>query len=256
VPAPGAAPTRAPTRAPRPVPDRAPRRPPERPLVDRLPGQANWPLRVKATALGVLLLVAAGTALPDLPWIGHDASPVALTATRWPIVRVGHAGTAVRTVQYLLATRSYPLAIDGVFGPETEGQVRRFQRARGLKVDGVVGPETWRALVVTAQRGLEGYYVRAVQSELTSSGLPTAVDGVFGPITEGNVRSFQRRNGIKANGLVGVTTWNALTRSRPRDPRGVGFEPPVAKPKPNGTVRAPGGGSPPGDQPGTLPATD
>lgn len=252
-----------PARAPRPVgrrspgrtkaPDRAPKRPLERPLVERLPGQANWPLRLKATALGVLLLVAAGNVLLDLPWLG-GTSPVAVTVSRWPIVRIGHAGTAVRTVQYLLASRGHQLAIDGVFGPETQREVRRFQRARNLQVDGIVGPQTWSALVVQAERGLEGFYVRAVQSELSSSGLPTRVDGVFGPITEGNVRAFQRRNGIKANGLVGMTTWNVLTRTRPRDPRGIGLEAPPPKPRPNQTVRA--RGEPPGEErPGTLPAT-
>ena len=235
------------------APDRAPRRPLERPLVERLPGQANWPLRLKVTALGVLLLVAAGNVLFDLPWPG-GSSPVAVTVSRWPIVRIGHSGTAVRTVQYLLAARGHQLAIDGIFGPETRREVRRFQTARNLRVDGIVGPETWSALVVRAERGLEGFYVRAVQSELSSSGLPTAVDGIFGPITEGNVRTFQRRNGIKANGLVGMTTWNVLTRARPRDPRGIGLEAPVPKPRPNQTV--PARGKPPGgQQPGTLPAT-
>jgi peptidoglycan hydrolase-like protein with peptidoglycan-binding domain len=256
-PRPGGAPARVPGkvqgRASPPVPERAPRRPPERPIVGRLPGQANWPLRLKATALGVLLLVVAGNVALDLPRLGGDASPVAATARRWPIVQIGQAGTAVRTVQYLLVTRGYTLAIDGVFGPETQREVRRFQVARNLRVDGIVGPQTWSALVVVTQRGLEGSYVKAVQSELSSSGLPTAVDGVFGPITEGNVRAFQRRNGIKANGTVGMTTWNVLTRTRPQDPRGIGFEPPPAKPKPNQTVTA--RGAAPGGQPGTLPST-
>ena len=35
---------------------------------------------------------------------------------------------------------------DGIYGPETEGLVRRFQSDYGLVVDGEVGPQTWNAL--------------------------------------------------------------------------------------------------------------
>ena len=35
---------------------------------------------------------------------------------------------------------------DGVFGPQTERAVRRFQRSKGLLVDGIVGPQTRAAL--------------------------------------------------------------------------------------------------------------
>lgn len=34
----------------------------------------------------------------------------------------------------------------GPFGPNTERQVRAFQRSKGLGDDGVIGPNTWRAL--------------------------------------------------------------------------------------------------------------
>jgi hypothetical protein len=35
----------------------------------------------------------------------------------------------------------------GFFGSITEGRVRGFQQASGLKVDGIVGPSTWKALL-------------------------------------------------------------------------------------------------------------
>jgi peptidoglycan hydrolase-like protein with peptidoglycan-binding domain len=40
---------------------------------------------------------------------------------------------------------AHPIAVDGVFGPQTEQAVRTFQGADAgdLAVDGIVGPKTW-----------------------------------------------------------------------------------------------------------------
>lgn len=58
----------------------------------------------------------------------------------------GSAGEAVRDLQQNLAALGYPLAIDGIFGKETEKAVRAFQRDHGLGVDGIVGPRTLAAI--------------------------------------------------------------------------------------------------------------
>ncbi len=54
-------------------------------------------------------------------------------------------------VSYLQQTLQYygyymDGAIDGIFGPITDGAVRQFQQTSGLVVDGWVGPVTWGAL--------------------------------------------------------------------------------------------------------------
>lgn len=59
----------------------------------------------------------------------------------------GMKGTRVRLVQGALHAHRVPVVIDGDFGPGTDGGVRRFQGAHGLKVDGIVGPNTWRRLL-------------------------------------------------------------------------------------------------------------
>jgi soluble lytic murein transglycosylase-like protein len=56
----------------------------------------------------------------------------------------------VRALQTLLGQDGFPLAVDGVFGPDTEAAVKRFQLERGLLDDGVVGPVTWAALTGAA----------------------------------------------------------------------------------------------------------
>ena len=73
-------------------------------------------------------------------------------------VRRGDEGDAVRGVQEEFRYRdlsddpSKGLAVDGIFGPQTEAAVRAFQTAihadvPSMSVDGIVGPMTWQALV-------------------------------------------------------------------------------------------------------------
>ena len=70
-------------------------------------------------------------------------------ATR-PLTRrySGQRGGCIFAVQGLLnAYQISPLlAVDGIFGPLTEGNVRKFQVRYGLLVDGIVGPQTWGRL--------------------------------------------------------------------------------------------------------------
>lgn len=51
----------------------------------------------------------------------------------------------VRAIQQKL-TANYHLAIDGQFGPQTEGVVKHFQAKAGITVDGLYGSRTKMAL--------------------------------------------------------------------------------------------------------------
>ncbi len=51
-----------------------------------------------------------------------------------------------RSIQTMLSTVQDPISIDGIAGDETEGAVREFQSANGLKSDGIAGPVTRKAL--------------------------------------------------------------------------------------------------------------
>ncbi|MCR5576637.1 MAG: peptidoglycan-binding protein [Oscillospiraceae bacterium] len=64
------------------------------------------------------------------------------------ILRMGSRGPAVELLQLALNRAGYgELAVDGLFGPLTEGALRRFQNTEGLAADGVAGRETHRALL-------------------------------------------------------------------------------------------------------------
>lgn len=62
------------------------------------------------------------------------------------LLRRGMRGDGVRNLQIGLNGHGFSLRIDGVFGPQTEDAVRRFQDRWGLLVDGIVGPATMAAL--------------------------------------------------------------------------------------------------------------
>ncbi len=58
----------------------------------------------------------------------------------------GSTGADVRQCQQLLANAGYTTTVDGVFGANTEKQVKSFQAANALSPDGIVGSKTWEAL--------------------------------------------------------------------------------------------------------------
>ncbi|WP_127600287.1 N-acetylmuramidase domain-containing protein [Nitratireductor alexandrii] len=66
------------------------------------------------------------------------------------------------------------------------------------------------AATVPVTRGATGARVRSLQARLTAAGHAVDQDGVFGPATERALRAFQRRNGLRADGIAGPKTWRAL----------------------------------------------
>jgi peptidoglycan hydrolase-like protein with peptidoglycan-binding domain len=134
--------------------------------------------------------------------------------------------------QVELLQRALGIAVDGVYGPETEGAVEKFQASRGITVDGIAGPETSAALrgnapaiasATSGQRAFASDFTPASSetgSEPGASGgdavarlqhalhLPT--DGDFGPETEAAIRRLQARHGLTVDGIVGPATWGVI----------------------------------------------
>jgi hypothetical protein len=129
----------------------------------------------------------------------------------WPVEKVGSSGENVRSIQFLLNAAGSHLTTDGVFGPRTAAAVTAFQAHHGLVADGIVGNMTWPKLIIQVASGANGPAVRGVQSQLAArAGAWIAVDGIFGPQTDGVVRSYQGDLGLVVDGIVGPVTWNAL----------------------------------------------
>ncbi len=142
----------------------------------------------------------------------------------------GDRGHDVRVLQDFLTRAGFRTPIAGIFGPQTLRNVKRFQRAHHLDVDGIVGPQAVSALRTVAarrakaqqrtreddgggggqhlgdralKRGMKGQDVRVLQDYLTRAGVPTPVDGAFGPTTLHNLKHFQRSRGLTVDGVVG-----------------------------------------------------
>ncbi len=61
------------------------------------------------------------------------------------------------------------------------------------------------------RQGSRGVYVCIAQDALTTLGYDTGgLDGVFGPKTRESILTFQNRNGLSQDGIIGNNTWNSL----------------------------------------------
>lgn len=62
------------------------------------------------------------------------------------LLQRGDKGAEVSDLQRRLASQGCGVAVDGIFGADTERAVRAFQKRSGLSVDGIAGPRTFAAL--------------------------------------------------------------------------------------------------------------
>lgn len=108
---------------------------------------------------------------------------------------------------------------DGTYGNDTIMAVKQFQSRNDQVVDGFLGPDTRVALNSGSaipngiSLGDSGDSVQRVQSMLSKLGYLSSSNatGYYGEITENAVKSFQRTNGLSADGTVGTMTMAKLT---------------------------------------------
>jgi predicted double-glycine peptidase len=65
---------------------------------------------------------------------------------QYPTLKKGMRNDYVRLLQERLNKKGYKIKADGIFGNETDGAVRAYQKSTGLVVDGIVGVKTWGKL--------------------------------------------------------------------------------------------------------------
>lgn len=105
-----------------------------------------------------------------------------------------------------------------LYGPNTEDAVMRFQRSSGLPVDGVLTPLQYDHLMsdeappYQVVLGVSGTDVKEIQGRLIELGYLEEgnVTGYFGDVTEAAVKTFQSRNNLSVDGMVGENTYEML----------------------------------------------
>jgi peptidoglycan hydrolase-like protein with peptidoglycan-binding domain len=134
---------------------------------------------------------------------------------------------AVRDAQQRLSAQGlYAGPVDGVWGPDTQAAVERFQRNRGLQVTGDLNQVTVSALQTAPQPSAT---VRDTQQRLSALGFYNgAVDGVWGADTRRAVERFQRSRGLAATGDLNPATASALRSAPPPAPVASGAATPPA----------------------------
>ncbi len=141
------------------------------------------------------------------------------------ILRKNDKGAAVTNLQKKLIAAGFTFpkyGADGHYGDETVAAVKAFQKAVGIVVDGIAGPVTLSKLdtykkpsstkeaVVPypgklIKRGSKGKDVERIQRAVGVN-----PDGDFGAKTEASVKNYQKRHGLKVDGIVGKDTWNMM----------------------------------------------
>ena len=137
----------------------------------------------------------------------------------------------------------YSGAVDGIYGSETEAQIRNFQRYVGLPPTGILDQTTFESLVdansaidiITGvsvpispyERNLAGRVVSKGEihdlvtmlqimlqtiSVATDDILFVKVNGQFDDNTQAAVERIQELNGLPRTGDVDLITWNRLSR--------------------------------------------
>ena len=134
------------------------------------------------------------------------------------------------------------LNVDNGFGPLTRAAVDWFRRLHGLPANGIIDVDLWirlrakagAAATPTVKKGNKNEFVREIQRLINAAGYTPrlAEDGSFGALTEAGVKWFQKKEGIKVDGVVGEITWGRLRAPVSALPEEPPIEQPPANPPP------------------------
>ncbi len=138
----------------------------------------------------------------------------------------GQHNEHVKNLQKVLKSEGYYKLSKptGYFGASTEKAVKMFQGDHHLAVDGLVGPKTKAVLNKYVKYdgrllslGTHGSDVKDVQEHLKDMGYYNGkLDGIYGSRTRLAVLSFQKKNGLKVDGIVGSNTFDEIHHGTPK----------------------------------------
>ncbi len=105
-----------------------------------------------------------------------------------------------------------PVNVAGTAGQIQEAVVEAIATAPEASVE--EAPASAQTTIQAPQKSTSALsFEEKIQTALHQAGYYSGViDGKVGPQTRKAIRSFQEENGLKADGLVGPTTWQALRK--------------------------------------------
>jgi hypothetical protein len=120
--------------------------------------------------------------------------------------------STVHTIQcYLNAMTKAGLAEDGIMGSATKAKIEQFERIVGISVDGIWGTQCQNATNQIYAKPLCGLaYTHPIPTRLIQFRIGISIDGIFGNNTANHVKSWQKANGLSADGIFGPLSWNKL----------------------------------------------
>lgn len=162
-------------------------------------------------------------------------TPVAPNATG---VAVAHLQETLNPAARWFARWLPALAIDGVYGPNSQAFVNAARVWASLPANGQAGYQLWAIgagptlwdqagvhaprvtvpIPPTVRQGSQGEPAQQAQFLLSAEGYglaPAQVDGNFGPVTVAAVRRFEQAHHLAVDGVVGPAVWKALLAGAP-----------------------------------------
>ncbi|MBE9200646.1 MULTISPECIES: N-acetylmuramoyl-L-alanine amidase [unclassified Nodularia (in: cyanobacteria)] len=104
-----------------------------------------------------------------------------------------------------------PLVEDNSMGPATSSATVNFQNIVGLPPSGIADTKTWDAInLILAKRIIRPNHAGGPVMRYLQYRVGAGVDGIYGPQTGTAIRTYQRQNGLLADGIVGGMTWQRL----------------------------------------------
>lgn len=126
----------------------------------------------------------------------------------------------VARVQKLLKLYGYKVGkADGSLGANTRNAIEAFQKDNDLNPSRFLDYTTWETLSLFEEYGLlvdAELNIAGIQTALTEAGFaPGPIDGKPGRRTERAIIAFQKAEGLKPDGRVGMKTLQALAQYLP-----------------------------------------
>ena len=165
---------------------------------------------------------------PDQPrYTGSSMSdractPASISRPAYRRTSAHRGGATVTSLQCLLKQqRHYPYEVTGKWNSQTLTALHAFQKRVGQPERGYTTRSLWTTLLVTGnsgtvlRRGVRHADVVRVQRALNAARAPRLdVTGAYNRPTKNAIKDYQRKVGIRANGVVGASTWSALLSGR------------------------------------------